>query len=552
VNFVKNIFLVLLVSWGFLFESQVAICKVNELSCDILLQKIILTSNRKSVRYTKDFDSSITIDDLWVPKEQKLKRNLEGFLGEPIDQGLLNKIKHTVTQYYDSYGYPFVKVIVQANQDITDGRLIVLVTLPKVNTVKSEGNGNFSKKVPNQVGVKEGDLLEINQLSNDLDWINQNPFRITTLTLVPTDEVGQTDLVFKTEEKFPVKVYTGYENTGNQIAGSSRFFAGLNFGNMFWSGHQWNNLFVSGAEVSKFWLISSNYLAPTSWKGTFELYGSYTQAKPDMDDGFNMDGKGWQVAGRYRQYINRHYEVFAGYEFKRTNNFLTFSDDLLFDQYFDISQFLVGVDISYKYDIGSSFLGIIIYGSPGNMTAFNKDSIFMQERGGAIANYIYGKLRYEQLFYLPYDFTLFFNGAFQQSTAKLLPSEEFSIGGFYTVRGYEENEAIGDNGMLLRSELRFPGIKFRFRGTENSWKRKLPQTLQFLAFVDFGYVYDADKNLVNKDTVFLASIGPGIRYYLKENLQARFDYGFQLKSVNRVDQTGQRHSRAHVGVILSF
>ena len=512
----------------------------------IISENIVYLRSMKTGKNEKEWRPYVEIIDLWVPQKHKLEVCLEKYINACINQSLLNDIKCTISQYYDSCGYPFVKVAIPSNQDITDGELKVLVSLNRVNSVKCEGANHFSDNhLSSQFKVRKDDLVEINQMANELEWINQNPFRSTTLTLLPSDEFGRTDLVLKTCDRFPVKVYTGYENTGNQVGGSSRFLAGINFGNMFWRGHQWNNLFISGADISKFWLISSSYVIPTSWKGKFEFYGSFTKSRPDMDSDFSMDGKGWQVAGRYRHYFNRHYEFFAGYEFKRTNNFLTFSEQLVFDQYFDISQFLMGLEINYKYRIGSTFFGIILYGSPGDMTAFNKDSIFMEERGGAIANYIYGKLRLEQLFYLPKDFVLFFNGAFQQSTSKLLPSEAFSIGGYYTVRGYEENEAIGDNGMLLRTELRMPGIK-------NYKCKKVQHNLQFLGFVDFGYVYDADKSLVDKNTVFLASVGPGLRYFFRENLQARFDYGFQLKSVTRTDPAGKRHSRGHVGVILSF
>jgi len=553
----KSILFIIFLCGGCLYaEDKISqSCEQHEIKpSKVRLKRIIISEDIINLRSEKvetkygEWHPNIEIIDLWVPQKRKLEGRLEEYIGSCINQSLLNNIRCTISEYYDSCGYPFVKVVVPSNQDITDGELKVLVSLNRVNSIKCEGSKYFSDKhLERQFKVRKDDLVEINQMANELEWINQNPFRSTTLTLLPADEFGRTDLVLKTCDKFPVKVYTGYENTGNQVGGSSRFLAGMNLGNVFGRGHQWNNLFISGAEISKFWLVSSSYIIPTCWKGKFEFYGSYTRAKPDMDSGFNMDGKGWQVAGRYRQYFNRHYEFFFGYEFKRTNNFLTFSDLLVFDQYFDISQFLIGLEINYKYRIGSTFLGIILYGSPGDMTAFNKDSIFNQERGGAIANYIYGKLRLEQLFYLPHDFILFFNGAFQQSTSKLLPSEEFSIGGFYTVRGYEENEAIGDNGALLRTELRLPGIKSYYKECN-----KPKHNLQFLGFVDFGYVYDADKNLVNKDTVFLASIGPGLRYFFRENLQARFDYGFQLSSITRNDQTGKRHSRGHVGVILSF
>ena len=46
-----------------------------------------------------------------------------------------------------------------------------------------------------------------------------------------------------------------------------------------------------------------------------------------------------------------------------------------------------------------------------------------------------------------------------------------------------------------------------------------------------GVVADVDRNILNKNSQLLYSIGPGLRYSIETHLTAYFDYGFQLKKV---------------------
>ena len=174
------------------------------------------------------------------------------------------------------------------------------------------------------------------------------------------------------------------------------------------------------------------------------------------------------------------------------------------------------------------------------MTHHNRSRFFQVERKGAKSQYIYTTLAIDRVFNLYKNYSWLITLKMQASSTKLLPSEEFSIGGYLTVRGYEENTIVGDNGVLIKNELRTPEFNI-FRKNVDNW--------QLLVFVDYGNTWEVDPNIQERKGSSLTSIGPGVRLTIHKYLSCRFDYGFQLERAY-VDHS--RSSRAHVGVVLSY
>jgi hemolysin activation/secretion protein len=147
---------------------------------------------------------------------------------------------------------------------------------------------------------------------------------------------------------------------------------------------------------------------------------------------------------------------------------------------------------------------------------------------------------------LPFDFSWTVRGELQESDANLLPSEQLGLGGYDTVRGYDEREVNGDNGYLISTEVATPPVSI----AQIFGLQKVKDQLQFLGFVDYGgtslhQVTPAD---INPNTNLLG-IGPGLRYVINPYFSLRFDYGFQMISTGFDD----RHaSRAHIGVLVSY
>ena len=117
---------------------------------------------------------------------------------------------------------------------------------------------------------------------------------------------------------------------------------------------------------------------------------------------------------------------------------------------------------------------------------------------------------------------------FQLATEELVPLEQFSLGGFNTVRGYRQDFLLTDNAMFISAEARLPILR-------------VPQVgglLQVIPFIDFGAGWN-NGDLPNPDPNVLAGVGAGLRWQMGDSLNARFDWGIPLTDMNIEERTLQ-------------
>jgi hemolysin activation/secretion protein len=277
------------------------------------------------------------------------------------------------------------------------------------------------------------------------------------------------------------------------------------------------------------------------------VYGSYVDAKADSGDASQTPkGTSWQTSVRYsiplpEIYAYRH-EVALGFDFKRGNNNLLSGGVTVASTDVDVAQFALGYNGLLPDKFGKTSIGIEGYYSPGGITSFNDDQSFDQLRKGSKAEYGYVRANAERSTRLPCNFSWIIRGLGQWSSERLQPSEEIALGGYNTVRGYNERVFAGDYGYIINNELRTPPFALGLFGFEDQ--------MQFLGFFDLGYAkvkdFSAADDLVEDRTLY--SAGVGVRYTISRNFSLRFDYGVPLaaKEVN-----GHNHN-VHLGAILSY
>jgi hemolysin activation/secretion protein len=275
------------------------------------------------------------------------------------------------------------------------------------------------------------------------------------------------------------------------------------------------------------------------------VYGSYVDARADAGAGQTPKGTSWQTSIRYQLplpeiYKYRH-ELALGFDFKRGNNNLLLGETTVATTDVDIAQFALGYNGLLPDKYGKTSLGLEGYYSPGGMTSFNDDESFNHLRTDSKAEYGYIRANAERDTRLPCNFSWVIRGLAQWSSARLQPSEEIALGGYNTVRGYNERVFAGDYGYIINNELRTPPFAIGLFGLEDQ--------MQFLGFFDLGYAKVKDfrsEDVVEDRTLY--SAGVGVRYTVSRNFSLRFDYGVPLsdKEVN-----GSNHN-VHLGAILSY
>ncbi len=128
------------------------------------------------------------------------------------------------------------------------------------------------------------------------------------------------------------------------------------------------------------------------------------------------------------------------------------------------------------------------------------------------------------------DTLLVLRSSLQLTTKPLVPLEQFTLGGLYSVRGYRQDLFLTDNGVFASAEVRLPILRVdSVRGL-----------LQIATFVDFGVAWNNEDNPIpTPEPNTLVGAGLGVQWQMGDDFTARFDWGIPLTEVDSRDNTLQ-------------
>ncbi|MEO0452603.1 MAG: ShlB/FhaC/HecB family hemolysin secretion/activation protein [Verrucomicrobiota bacterium] len=482
---------------------------------------------------------------------------VEPYFGKPVTLLMLNQLSRDIIVFYRQMNFPLVDVIVP-EQDITTGTVQLVVTESLLGTVRAEGNRWVaSRTLEGQVRINSGERIDARRLLKDINWLNQNPFRSVDVVFTEGEELGTTDILLRTEDRFPIRIYAGYEDTGNDLTGEERFIFGANWGNAFFLDHQLNYQYTASTNFEDVAAHSVSYVAPLPWRHTLTAFASFVDTQADAVP-FTLAGSSAQAGIRYTVPLpdikTYAHEVYAGFDWKQSDNTLEFGFVPVSANTEDIGQFLFGYRASLPDRFGVSALDLQVVHSPGGIFGHQNDSDFRSVRATADDDYTYLRLNVSRLTRLPWDFTLSTELNWQITNTSLLASEQLGFGGFSSIRGYDERELINtDEGFFIRNELRLPAFSVLQLFGQTVGEKWADDQLQFLAFWDYGMAEAASGQVTRidgstADRVYMSGIGPGLRYTVNQWLSVRADYAFQLIDT----RNGRYASRWHLGIIVSY
>ena len=463
------------------------------------------------------------------------------YLGKAVTLGDLNKICRQITAFFEEEQKPVVSAVVP-EQEVKGGVVQILVVRGKMGKVLVEGNRWFkSENMAEAVDLRPGEDLEIGTLTDNVAWLNGNPFRQVSPSLAPGETAGTTDVLLTVQDRFPVRPFASVDNFGVQSLGYNRFSTGLTVGDV-WTGldQQFNYQFLMSGSNAQLLSNSGSYVIGLPWQNNLSVFGTYSKANPEANGSFDQNGYFWQVSMRYNiplptlsllEGLDYRHQTYLGYDYKASNTDIFFQGQAISPTtnglvgLYSISQFVLGYSLNLVDPLGSTAFETVLFGSPGGMGSNNDNAAFQNIDGGADAQYIYGKFSLNRLFRLPGDASILLSGQIQQADSNLMPSESFGIGGYDTVRGYDQRAANGDNAYLGNIEIRSPPISF----WQLAGEAQAMDQLVFLAFLDYGQVLQYSPDTVTSENWHLMSIGPGFRYNIGPYFSVRFDWGFQLQ-----------------------
>ncbi len=487
---IKQISLLLIVGLTLSSVMGIVTCKAEDISGGVYINEI--KTNESKILTTTELDELTDI-----------------YEGKILTMSEIEGIVTGINKLYISKGYITARAILPA-QKITNNILEIQLIEGSIGEIVLDGNKDTRDSyILKRISFKPGDLINIDTLEKDLFRFNaSNDLRLKA-ELMAGESFGTTDLIVKVTEPKKTQLSLFCDNTGRGETGLYRY--GLNILNRSLFGYRDSlNLVLFGADGMA--AGSMSYSMPLDKAGT-RLSLTYNNNATDIISG---DYETVNIEGDYEDYgvglsrpliIKKGLKIDGSLEYNQKVSDTYFSGVNLLTT--DIETYSFGLSTqsikegiawnsSFNILMGSANSGKDEYSDPGTSNEFKKYNIYLENQR------------------LLKDRTIFtFKSYLQLSNDKLLPSsEQFSLGGMSTVRGYKEGKLIGDQGYFLSLELSKP----------------VSNNINYFVFLDHGGVFPYkgnDEDITNDD--YLMGIGNGFTINFTENISGKFVLGVPFK-----------------------
>jgi hemolysin activation/secretion protein len=370
--------------------------------------------------------------------------------------------------------------------------------------------------------------------------------------LNPSEQMpGKTDLIVGVEERIPLRLAVSFDDSGAEVIGKNHYTTMLQYGNVLGFDHQATYQFVTTDHSKVYQAHALDYRIPLRSRHYLQLMGSLSRARPTFGAGlFSQDAKNVGAGLRYTIPLrggDNALDWYAALDFKQSNNNLEYGGLQIINNKTDLYHVGTGLSWVRRDKTGAWMIGANTMFSPGHINNRNTTATLQNARLGAAQTYLYGNLSLQRLINLGkgWDVVARFFG--QLSSSNLLGSEQITIGGSGTVRGFGERIFAGDQGFVFSNEVILPAWKTLLPFIKN--KKRPPLETRLLVFYDVGHA--AYQHSYPADLRFspLASTGLGLRMTLPANFGLTFDYGWQITTT---DRPTERHSGGHLKATLAF
>ncbi len=462
------------------------------------------------------------------------------YIGQPISLRRVNQLARDIILHYRKCKLPIVDVQVP-EQRITGGTLQLVIVETRIDSVRVEGGCYFKCESMEKwiQCTRSGNRVYEPHLESDLLWLNSNPFRAVKVDFEKGRKSGTTDVIYTVTDVRPLRGYIGIDDTGVKSLRYGRAFAGFSYGNLFGRGGIFGYQYTTDQDFAFLRAHALNYSLPLNRRYTLTGSGSWAAVSPVIGNGLDQQGESWQLTGGLTRHLSRTQygaqNLSLNVDFKSTNNNLEFAGSSISSSDADLLQLRLGYD-EFRRRSQDSY-GVLswstIVGPGGGMTGAHSAAAFETIRPGTSPDYIYSRLSVDRMEPVARGWLGRARFSGQIASERLLFSETFGLGGFDTIRGFDQRTFNADHGWLASAEF---GPCTKRWGCE-----EMQHSFRPYMFFDIGNGY-IESPLVGEDSYSLGlSTGVGCRYNIGDSLTARFDWGYGIVDLGN----SQRDDRVH-------
>lgn len=452
------------------------------------------------------------------------------YIGKEVTFDDFAPLVEGIKKQYKQKGY-YTTIVYIPEQEIRDGRIEVRVVEGRMGKLTIEDNRYFSTALIRKFfHTGPGQVLDFKALQRDILRLNQNSDLEVKAIVSAGSEPQTSDIALKIKDRLPWHIGAGIDNLGTPVIGTLRTSLSLRSSNA--TGHL-DELFTSvllssrasgeflgyrvpvdsygasiGFEATNFRMKLGKELKSLDISGESSIYSPYISRQLSLSENFSSD-------------------ITAGLDIvsvrKKRDHAVEANDQLRVP--------FVGMNMVMTDTLGGAgetrFGPKISFGTEDFLGASSRNHPSASRPGadGFFAKYEHTIRRVQKM---PFESYLNLRSQLQLANRTLPPTEQFQLGGVYSVRGYPEGDYLADVGGSMSAEWIFPCYVI-----PRSWKLARSQVLlrnqiEPLVFVDAGGGR-LKKTLPGEEAhKFLLGVGAGFRIRVYNNVFLRLEWAKHL------------------------
>jgi len=472
-----------------------------------LYKKSSLISKKNTQCFPVKF---INLIDANLLSKRQQKKLISPFIGKCVDVNLLTEIVAKFQKYYKDNGYVASRVFVP-KQNIQSGNLDLKILEGKIDEIIINDN-KFIDKIQefSAFGFIEGEILNIYDIDQAIYQMNRLQSNNAIMKIEPSSKEGEAKIYIKNQREFPIRASVNYDNLGNEFTGLYRTNFSVNFDNFLFINDNINLSYATNLndnpKVRGIKSYSAGISIPYRYNTVYYDYSrtefrgtNYGVSGLARTDGFSQRSnltldRTLIKEGNFRLSTNLSLATKTSASYLNNKKLEIYERKLTVGNIgFTISNYF-GNDINL-YVKPSYFKGLKLLNA-------NKDKANLDNKVPR-AQFDYYKIyasiskkltipKFISKFEIPFTIATEMDSQYSKQT--LYGSEQFSVGGYYSVRGFLENYINGDSGYYFRNKFNFNigsiFASFLNDKSHNFLVKNLTYFNKFALepFYDYGYV----------------------------------------------------------------
>jgi hemolysin activation/secretion protein len=446
------------------------------------------------------------------------------FTGSKRDFGDIQRAMDALESAYRAAGYSTVAVMLP-EQELDRGVVRLVVIEARVAKITLTGNAHFSNEnvrasLPTLV---EGKPPVTEDIGSSLRVANENAAKQTQVVLRAGEKEGELEALVTVKDEDPRKTFVMLDNTGTDETGLSRLSVGYQHNNVANRDQVVTLRATTSLErPERVAIVGAGYHVPFyGWGDSLDAFAGYSNVSSGtLRDLFSVTGSGNIFGLRYNSYLPRisllQQKATLAFDYREfINRTVPVAGGASITPDYIIRPLSVG------YEAGWSQPGVeagltLTYSQNAGGGQKSGDDLFDSIRKGAKPDYSVSRYSASLAWQFESDWQVRALASGQYTHQRLVPGEQFGIGGMNSVRGFAERALADDRGYQANLELYTPNLREELGLNEGVG-------LRLVLFHDFGHVWRIDPLPGELPQAGLSGTGLGVRWTIDKKFALRLD-----------------------------